>query len=77
MRHIGPTAQDFRAAFNLGIDDKHIATVDADGVALASILALYQLVQEKDRQIEQLQTRVTHLERAVRKRQKDRRYSGR
>ena len=33
-RHIGPMAQDFRAAFGLGTDDKHIGTVDADGVAL-------------------------------------------
>ena len=32
VRHIGPTAQDFRSAFDVGLDDKHIATVDADGV---------------------------------------------
>ena len=32
--HVGPMAQDFHAAFGLGTDDKHIATVDADGVAL-------------------------------------------
>ena len=35
--HLGPMAQDFRAAFGLGLDDKSIATVDADGVALAAI----------------------------------------
>jgi hypothetical protein len=40
LRHIGPTAQDFAAAFAVGVDDKHIATVDADGVALAAIKAL-------------------------------------
>jgi hypothetical protein len=39
-RHLGPVAQDFHAAFGLGSDDKHIATVDADGVALAAIQAL-------------------------------------
>jgi hypothetical protein len=33
-------AQDFHAAFGLGADDKHIATVDADGVALAAIQGL-------------------------------------
>lgn len=38
--HIGPMAQDFHAAFGVGPDDKHIATVDADGVALAAIQAL-------------------------------------
>lgn len=40
VRRIGPTAQDFKAAFNLGIDDKTIGTVDADGVALAAIQGL-------------------------------------
>jgi hypothetical protein len=53
IRHLGPMAQDFRAAFNLGLDDKGISGVDADGVALASIQALYQMMLEKDRQIEQ------------------------
>jgi hypothetical protein len=33
-------AQDFHAAFQVGDDDKHIATVDADGVALAAIQGL-------------------------------------
>ena len=35
VRHVGPTAQDFHAAFGVGEDEKHIAAVDADGVALA------------------------------------------
>ena len=35
-RHIGPMAQDFREAFGTGRDDKHITSVDADGVALAA-----------------------------------------
>ncbi|HEX9950657.1 MAG TPA: tail fiber domain-containing protein [Rubricoccaceae bacterium] len=41
LRHMGPTAQDFHAAFGLGGEDStHIATVDADGVALAAVQAL-------------------------------------
>lgn len=40
IRHIGPTAQDFRAAFGLGTDAYSIATIDADGVALAAAKAL-------------------------------------
>ncbi|MCK5619924.1 MAG: tail fiber domain-containing protein, partial [Candidatus Krumholzibacteria bacterium] len=40
VRHIGPMAQDFYAAFSLGPDDKRITTVDADGVSLAAIQAL-------------------------------------
>jgi hypothetical protein len=51
IRHIGPVAQDFYAAFGLGEDDKHISTVDADGVALAAIQGLYELVKEKDKEI--------------------------
>jgi hypothetical protein len=42
VKHVGPTAQDFRAAFGLGQDDKSISTVDAAGVALAAIQALKQ-----------------------------------
>ncbi|MFO1303329.1 MAG: tail fiber domain-containing protein [Burkholderiales bacterium] len=40
VRHIGPTAQDFHDRFAVGYDDKTIATVDADGVALAAIQGL-------------------------------------
>jgi hypothetical protein len=50
-----------RAAFGLGEDDKHIPTVDADGVALAAIQALYKLSLEKDEKIEQLSQEVMEL----------------
>jgi hypothetical protein len=33
-------AQDFRQAFGVGEDDRHITTIDADGVALAAIQEL-------------------------------------
>src|SRR5262249_15543851 len=33
VRHMGPMAQDFYGAFHLGDDDRHVATVDPDGVA--------------------------------------------
>jgi hypothetical protein len=46
--HVGPMAQDFHAAFGLGTDDKHIATVDADGVALAAIQGLNQKVEAEN-----------------------------
>ena len=48
IEHIGPMAQDFYAAFGLGEDDKHINTLDPDGVALAAIQGLYELVQKKE-----------------------------
>ena len=73
IRHMGPMAQDFSAAFGLGLDDKHINTVDADGVALAAIQGLYTLVKEKDAEIvsqkdkiDCLETRVKQLEEMVR-----------
>lgn len=40
-RHVGPVAEDFRAAFGLGTDGRSISTVDADGVALAAIQGLH------------------------------------
>jgi trimeric autotransporter adhesin len=42
VRHIGPTAQDFYKAFGLGLDNKHIGTIDEGGVALAAIQGLYK-----------------------------------
>jgi hypothetical protein len=41
IRHMGPTAQDFRRLFGLGESDKGITTIDADGVALAAVQALH------------------------------------
>ena len=40
VRHMGPMAQDFAAAFGLGDTDKRISTVDASGVTMAAIQAL-------------------------------------
>ncbi len=62
IRHMGPAAQDFYAVFGLGEDNTHIGTVDADGVALAAIQGLNQIVQEKDAQITVLEARVSTLE---------------
>lgn len=45
-RHLGPMAQDFQSAFGLGEDDRHIAMVDADGVALAAIQGLNRKLEE-------------------------------
>ncbi|MHC4981383.1 MAG: tail fiber domain-containing protein [Planctomycetota bacterium] len=67
VRHMGPMAQDFRAAYGLGTDDKHISTVDADGVALAAAKGLYGLVQEKDAEIVELRARLSALEALVAK----------
>ncbi len=62
IRHIGPVAQDFHAAFGVGEDDKRITTVDADGVALGAIQGLHELLKEKDAQIAALRERNAKLE---------------
>jgi len=65
VRHMSPMAQDFYAAFRLGADDKTIGTLDADGVALAAIQGLYQIVQAKDARIVELEARLAALEALV------------
>jgi hypothetical protein len=67
VRHLGPMAQDFRAAFGLGEDEKHISAVDEEGVALAAIKALQAEVAEKDAALTKLEARVDALEAASRK----------
>ena len=61
IRHIGPTAQDFRAAFGLGYDDKSIALVDTEGVALAAIQGLYAELKERNATIAQQQREIAEL----------------
>ncbi|HZO93507.1 MAG TPA: tail fiber domain-containing protein [Candidatus Baltobacteraceae bacterium] len=48
VRHVGPMAQDFYAAFNVGEDDRHITSIDEDGIALAAIKALHSRVASLD-----------------------------
>ena len=65
QRHIGPTAQDFYAAFRVGLDEKSICTVDADGVALAAIQGLNQNLEEKEARIAALEKRLEKLEKLL------------
>ncbi len=69
VRHIGPTAQDFRSAFDVGLDDRHIATVDADGVALAAIQGLNAkfdaVIAERDARIVKQDQEIAALRRAI------------
>jgi trimeric autotransporter adhesin len=63
--HMGPTAQDFSSAFGLGEDNRHITTIDADGVALAAIQGLYRQNQALGRQNRALSARLGRLETIV------------
>ena len=65
VRHLGPMAQDFYSAFNVGMDDKHISMVDADGVALAAIQGLNRKVEGKEAEISSLRARLEKLEQLV------------
>ena len=62
VRHMGPMAQDFHAAFGLGHDDKTISMLDAQGVALAAIQGLNARVEEQRRELAELRERVTAAE---------------
>jgi hypothetical protein len=54
VRHVGPMAQDFAAAFGVGEDDRHIHPVDASGVALAAIQALAERLAQAEARIAEL-----------------------
>jgi hypothetical protein len=64
IRHIGPMADDFNALLpDLGGEgEMYINSLDADGIALASIQGLYQIIEQKDQQIANLETRLAALE---------------
>jgi hypothetical protein len=63
IRHIGPMADEFNALVDgLGGEGKnYINSLDADGVALASIQGLYGLVQEKDAEIAAMEAEIADL----------------
>jgi hypothetical protein len=65
-RHLGPVAQDFQAAFGLnGADDKHITTVDENGVALAAIQGLNQKLEETRAENADLKQQLAELKQLV------------
>jgi len=76
VRHMGPFAEDFRAAFGLGMDDKSIGLLDIDGVNFAAIKALEARTAELQasrgevnrlqQQVNSLESRVQELETLVR-----------
>jgi hypothetical protein len=61
VRHLGPMAQDFHAAFGLGRSDRTIDYVDASGVALAAIQGLREGVEELRRENQALRRELDEL----------------
>jgi hypothetical protein len=73
VRHAGPVAEDFRAAFGLGEDDKSIGHTDMSGIALKAAQALeartrklQEEIDARDEIIRQLQQRMEDLEKRER-----------
>jgi hypothetical protein len=69
-RHIGPVAEDFVSAFDVGTvredgtrDNKYLATEDIAGVALAGVKELIKENQELKQTIEKLSQKIAQLER--------------
>jgi hypothetical protein len=62
VRHVGPMAQDFYATFRVGEDDRHITSVDEDGVALAAIKGLARRNRELSRRDRDLSQRVSSMQ---------------
>jgi hypothetical protein len=63
VRHIGPMAQDFAAAFHVGDDERRIHVVDGQGVALAAIQGLLEELRVLRAENAALAARVATLER--------------
>jgi hypothetical protein len=66
IHHIGPMAQDFHAAFGVGESDRFINMVDANGVALAAIKGLYDLLKEKEEEMNRLKRENSELREEIR-----------
>jgi hypothetical protein len=56
VRHIGPMAEDFQQLFGVGSDGQTISVTDINGVALAAIQGLSQVVGDREQEIEHLRT---------------------
>ena len=70
VRHMGPFAEDFRAAFGLGTDETSIGLLDIDGVNFAAVKALEARtaqLAERTARVEALEARVAELEVLVRR----------
>ena len=63
VRHIGPMAQDFAAAFDVGADDRKISVIDMNGVALAAIKSLKAQVDRQEHEIADLRAALEGSER--------------
>ncbi|HSF20318.1 MAG TPA: tail fiber domain-containing protein [Vicinamibacteria bacterium] len=64
-RHFGPMAEDFKAAFDLGPDEKQLAPGDVAGVALAAIQGLNDRLTELSATVNAKNERIEALEKEL------------
>jgi hypothetical protein len=60
--HIGPMAEDFHDAFDVGSSDKHINSINSDGVALAAIQGLSSKLNDAREELDDKDDRIDTLE---------------
>jgi len=66
IKHIGPVAQDFYAAFGVGNDNKSISTIDPAGIALATIQELEKRTSRLQMENDYLKEKIVLLEQNMR-----------
>lgn len=62
VEHMGPMAEAFDEAFSLGDSDRHINSINADGVALAAIQGAAERVDELERDLARKDDQIAELE---------------
>jgi len=62
VRHVGPMAEEFHDVLDVGDSDEHINSIDADGVALASVQGLARRLEEREARIDEQCDRIADLE---------------
>jgi hypothetical protein len=61
VRHLGPFAEDFRAAFGLGVDAQNIGLLDIAGVNFAGVKALEERTRQLEAEVAELRRLVQEL----------------
>jgi len=65
VKHIGPTAQDFKRVFGVGVNDQTISTIDPSGIALAAIQELTRQNRELHAQNQTMASELAELKRRM------------
>jgi len=65
VKHIGPTAQDFKRIFGVGVNDQTISTIDPSGIALAAIQELTRQNRELHERNQTMASELAELKRRM------------